>query len=733
MTFFVKCHINCLGRNAVLAICLVSSSASGLAANVIEFYNRDLDNFFITANPAEAAAVDGGAAGPGWSRTGGAFGDGGDASVCRFYGSLFPGPNSHFYTVIAQECEALKQLQASTPAAQKRWNFESLDFRSTEPKLGACENGLTPVYRAYNAGATRGVDSNHRITTSRSGIDQVIARGWKDEGVVMCAPASPTVTLSADAASVHTGGGTTLTWTSANSTSCAASGGWSGVLGTSGSRWVRLDADGSQDFTISCSGPNGSAVSTRSVTATNTPHFALVPNAFPDMTPIHAAQKGAAVRVAAIGDFNGDGKSDIVFLYNGASPAGAVVTTPCANRIVIMTYQANGSFKDETTALMRGDTDLGGCPNKIKVLDLNGDGRPDILIAINQEDGRSLAPPSLTTAQLAALVSTPDGHLVVRKFGSPNFYNSVGVGFDDTGAPFVTGMGYAPGQVPETFRATGVDFVQTPNTLPYVSPNTFEFYGDSSANRMSRFLLQDGAYPNTLSVEGYVRANDGTWNAVKALDAPYPVVGSIDLITWTSDIDRNVPVMKVDDYYVLAGGGFAIPMSAVAHTSPGAAPVGVMRLELPRIPNYSPGALVRQSDLSTNSKLIGVAIANGQVAGVPLVLDTTDLLDVAYYNYFEFKDVNGDGYEDLLVYRYRSIADADYAKPLVYLNRRDGSFRLVGLAQFPTPVLHPGDSTQSIVHDFDGDGIPDLVYYPYGAGIGDGPSYLFYKGVRLLD
>jgi len=96
-------------------------------------------------------------------------------------------PQLAFYTVDASECAGLKQLQASIPASEKRWNFESLDFVSI-PVDGACPTGTVPVYRAYNNGFARGVDSNHRITSSQSAIQQVISRGWVDEGIVMCAP-----------------------------------------------------------------------------------------------------------------------------------------------------------------------------------------------------------------------------------------------------------------------------------------------------------------------------------------------------------------------------------------------------------------------------------------------------------------------------------------------------------------------------------------------------------------
>ena len=158
---------------------------------VIEFYNSNLDHYFITANASESAAIDNGSAGPGWSRTGNTFKSGGSSSVCRFYGSLSPGPNSHFYTADAGECTTLKGLQISTPATQKRWNYEGLDFVTTVPTApvnGTCPNGTAAVYRAYNNRFARGIDSNHRITSNAAAIQEVVTRGWINEGVVMCAP-----------------------------------------------------------------------------------------------------------------------------------------------------------------------------------------------------------------------------------------------------------------------------------------------------------------------------------------------------------------------------------------------------------------------------------------------------------------------------------------------------------------------------------------------------------------
>ena len=73
-------------------------------------------------------------------------------------------------------------------------------------------------------------------------------------------PPSPpaSVNLSADPLSVLLGDETTLTWSTANASSCSASGAWSGSRSTSGSEDVAIQVVGDSQFTLTCSGPGGS-------------------------------------------------------------------------------------------------------------------------------------------------------------------------------------------------------------------------------------------------------------------------------------------------------------------------------------------------------------------------------------------------------------------------------------------------------------------------------------------
>lgn len=166
-----------------------------VSAAVLEFYNTLLNHYFITADPAEQAAIDAGAAGPGWSRTGFGFRAYtlalgiplGQSPVCRFYGStvinpvtgMRRGPNSHFYTAEPAECAAVQ--------TDPGWMLEGFAFNTRRPGAGGvCAAGTVPVYRNYNNRALAN-DSNHRYTTD-IGIYQLMqGMGWTPEGVVFCA------------------------------------------------------------------------------------------------------------------------------------------------------------------------------------------------------------------------------------------------------------------------------------------------------------------------------------------------------------------------------------------------------------------------------------------------------------------------------------------------------------------------------------------------------------------
>ena len=120
---------------------------------------------------------------PGWKRTGYAFktwksGTGPGNEACRFYGTPGIGPNSHFYTINAAECDGVK--------ADPTWTFEGFAFRAVEPLSSGCESSYATVTRLYNNGM-RG-EANHRFLTDAAAIQTMVAKGWLVEGPVFCVP-----------------------------------------------------------------------------------------------------------------------------------------------------------------------------------------------------------------------------------------------------------------------------------------------------------------------------------------------------------------------------------------------------------------------------------------------------------------------------------------------------------------------------------------------------------------
>ncbi|HEX3062156.1 MAG TPA: hypothetical protein VHP55_05780 [Usitatibacter sp.] len=165
---------------------------------VVEYYAPSTGHYFMTAGPTDKALLDPGTAG--WMRTGQHWkawlraqdAPPGAMPVCRFYAG---GPNSHFYTASAADCQGLKDLEqqqrAQASAAGQPflgWGFEQIAFYALVPVNGQCPGGTTPVYRAYN-NRFQYNDSNHRFMADSTMLAAQLFEGWSFEGAQFCSPA----------------------------------------------------------------------------------------------------------------------------------------------------------------------------------------------------------------------------------------------------------------------------------------------------------------------------------------------------------------------------------------------------------------------------------------------------------------------------------------------------------------------------------------------------------------
>ncbi len=171
------------------AAVIAFTAPASVPVPVVEYYHPGLDHYFISALPADIAALDSGSL-KGWVRTGRGFNAytepvAGTSPVCRFY--LPPGNgDSHFYSASAAECA---EVRAKFPT----FVFEAPDVMYValpDPDSGACKAGEVIVYRLWNNRA----DSNHRYTTDPAVRTAMLAQGYIAEGygpdaAIMCAPA----------------------------------------------------------------------------------------------------------------------------------------------------------------------------------------------------------------------------------------------------------------------------------------------------------------------------------------------------------------------------------------------------------------------------------------------------------------------------------------------------------------------------------------------------------------
>ncbi len=154
----------------------------------VEYYNRNLDHYFLTANPGELQDLDTGVH-EGWERTGLrflAYADHAEGTnpVCRFYRAPAYG-DSHFYSASPDECAA---TAAEHPVD---WIYESpaVFYIRLPAVTGDCPKGTRPLWRFFNKATI-----NHRYTAEVVIRDQMRAKpsvwvpeGYGPEQTIMCA------------------------------------------------------------------------------------------------------------------------------------------------------------------------------------------------------------------------------------------------------------------------------------------------------------------------------------------------------------------------------------------------------------------------------------------------------------------------------------------------------------------------------------------------------------------
>jgi endoglucanase len=88
---------------------------------------------------------------------------------------------------------------------------------------------------------------------------------------------TPTVTIAVNPTSITVGQSATLSWSSTNTTGCAASGAWSGARPAAGSQTITAPTAGTFTYGLTCSGSGGTATGAVTLTVVSGPVDGLLP------------------------------------------------------------------------------------------------------------------------------------------------------------------------------------------------------------------------------------------------------------------------------------------------------------------------------------------------------------------------------------------------------------------------------------------------------------------------
>lgn len=470
-----------------------------------------------------------------------------------------------------------------------------------------------------------------------------------------------------------------------------------------------------------------------------------MPGAMPDLSEIYSSVDGGtntSVRLIP-GDLNGDGREDL-FAHFGVVETGFpdVTTEPIRDRLVLLVSDENAGFIDGTADLV-GRVDLRlGFGGEARSDDLNNDGHPDFVVGGNREDGRPSGENSSNwRAPNFALVSSGAGQYTPLFFGDELYSRFVKVLRLDTRTQIFLGPNRkVPDEngnligAPEVYQFEGGSFSAVqPEGFPSSAHGVLLTLPTASSPG-APLMVSDSIRHMTLpSLQLSRGVGLERWNRIRT----YPMFDGIDTTVvqwrpWATNAEFN-PVVVIDrngrDVFN------PVPeMDCVIERAPGRwnVMVGVQSGEIV-------GGLRGRTHITSDETRPNYEVLSYDVDGE--ALQRVELLqgqDVQKpFNEISCTDINSDGIPDVWLHSWyelwRLAEPWNAGQPTLYLGDGAGGFFAVPTQRFP--VGSPGDLYErSTFLDADGDGIKDLIYFPF-LNCGPGESctrWKLYRGRRQI-
>lgn len=450
--------------------------------------------------------------------------------------------------------------------------------------------------------------------------------------------------------------------------------------------------------------------------------FATTPVYLPDLKSAYDSLCGSDVHMQNIVplDINMDGRKDLIINLWCPVSSGNQFNGPTVNSLIVLLQNADGSFVDGTSQIFGGGVvSLGGVGIRYILEDFNLDGYKDLVYVVNLEDGRAInSNSSNTITKNAVLMSDATLKTYSLSFIGQDAYNvGITTAINSDGTKDLVFMPSAPTQVFGYILGTWSQLQKY---------SWFEGFNSLFFNRVSNGVTT-AVVANSDSTSFYTslwKLIQGTW--VKSNSITTTGI-SVPWISWDGNTGTSILFSINGNDYV--GGGVA--MSCELMRSP------VSQSEFLELftGNLIPGGYKGGAVSESNSGLVNYAKlqAYGEDSSGMLKSNeiniTNEVTNIAPQS-MQCVDVNGDGFQDVMLYR------SNDKPPAIYMNLNGNSYSKVNDSVFPASRVN--SQWGEIYEDINGDGIRDLIYFPISGVSGAWGSYTniklpLYFGLRNLN
>jgi hypothetical protein len=454
--------------------------------------------------------------------------------------------------------------------------------------------------------------------------------------------------------------------------------------------------------------------------------FAVIPVHLPNPNDYYTCNDVFQNMMNSI-DVNGDGKLDLVFHYwcnQWNKPA--TFNDPTPNSLVVYVSQPDGSYKIANEEVFgRRIVELSGASRKSRVADFNNDGYMDIFYAMNHEDGRAISDDRTNQyARAAFLMSTRKGKYRVDLVEPANWFHGIDVAKNNAGGYDAVANGFGYGNDESiAFRNVNNQW-QTVSGYPRTSL-TMSFNNDVQVEATQ---LVTGGLQSAASLQLMKKTNN-IWVQSSSIVFDSKI---IPFTTWQgSNIEATAISLNGND---IVSAGY--DETCMARLTPKGNMTVIARMNGYIITggyNQNMGR-IKEGDLNSSAYH---SLHTYEIVGDKFIrkMDLISGEDTSLtFNQYECRDINGDGYVDIVGYPDTvGYPDPKKGRPVIYINNGQGKLVAFSSGDFPVAPDCYG-YTRTRMADLNQDGIEDLIVFrqePSGSSCGTAPIMIYYGNKKI--